>query len=117
MSSRPAARASAEIGGIRGAPLGAAGRAGVALALLGGVDLPGVVRALAAVLALEEMRAGVGVDNAGLSGAGAGLQPALAATTNSASIRHRNATIGSSFRVDDQPAIRRLTRRPGRRRQ
>jgi hypothetical protein len=120
MSSRPAARASAEIGGIRGAPLGAlrdaAGRAGVALALLGGADLLGVVLALAVVLALEEARAGVGVDNAAPSGAGAWVQPALAATTNSPSIRHRNATIGSSFRVDDEPAIRRLARRPRRRR-
>jgi hypothetical protein len=110
MSIKPAARALAEIGGIRGTALGAlldaAGRAGVALALLCGVDVLGVVLAPAVVLAPEEARAGVGADIAGLSGAGAGVQPALAAATNSASICHRNATIGSSFRVDDEPAIR-----------
>jgi hypothetical protein len=85
MSINPAACAWAETGGIRRgaleALLGTLGRAGDVLALTGGVD---------------EARGVDGLAVAGPSGADADVQPALAATSSSASIARRNTTIGPS---------------------
>jgi hypothetical protein len=85
MSINPAACAWAETGGIRRgaleALLGTLGRAGGVLALTGGVD---------------EARGVDGLAVAGPSGADPDVQPALAATSSSASIARRNTTIGPS---------------------
>jgi hypothetical protein len=87
MSINPAACAWAETGGIRRgaleALLGTLGRAGDVLALTGGVDEARGVNGLAVAVA-------------GPSGADADVQPALAATSSSASIARRNTTIGPS---------------------